>query len=194
MKKLTNQLVLKTGIILCTLLMNACAETKDKNTVLEEKEPPILEAASQEYADIVKKELDLLANFEFDAFGEYLADDIKWYWPDGSTDTRTVITGKDMLLAWWRNWKETTGIEKLTFTNHTLLPLKVNKPSNYYKVVGSGVLSYADATITLGEKSTTVRQHIVFMFNDRKKISHAFLYYDRTGIIELTNVILSESD
>ena len=82
----------------------------------------------------------------------------------------------------------------MTFAKNTLLPIKVNKPTNYYKAVGSGVLAYTDMTITLKEQSTTVRQHAVMMFNDDMKISNVFLYYDRTGIIELTNVVFGETE
>ncbi len=192
MKKQNNQLILKTGILFCLLLFMSCTETNNADVVVEEKEVPTLEAASDEYSDIVLKQLELLANFEFDAFGEQLADDVKWYWPDGSSETRTVIDGKENLLAWWKKWNETSGIDKLSFTDHTLLAIQINTPTNYYEVVGPGVLSYANVTLTVGEESTTVRQHIAFMFNDDKKINHAFLYYDRTGIIELTNVVLSE--
>ncbi len=193
MKKLTNHLILKTGLIFCVLLATSCAETKKEDIVAEEKEIPVLESAPQEYADLVQKFYDLMADFNLDAWKEGLADDITWYWPDGSSDTRNTIKGKDNLIAFWEKWKETTS-GKLTFTNNTLLPLKVNKPTNYYKVVGSGVLAYTDMTIVLKDKSTTVRQHAVFMFNDDKKVSHVFLYYDRTGIIELTNVVLGETE
>ncbi len=60
--------------------------------------------------------------------------------------------------------------------------------------MGSGVLAYTDITIELKDQSTTVRQHGVFMFNNDMKISNVFLYYDRTGIKELTNVVLGETE
>ena len=192
MKKLTNQLILKTGLIFCMLLAISCAETQKEDVVAEEKEIPILESASQEYADMVQKFYDLLTDFNLDAWKEGLADDVVWYWPDGDSETRNSIKGKEALITWWENWKETTG-GQMTFENNTLLPLKVNKPTNYYKVVGSGVLAYTDMTITMQDKSTSVRQHAVLMFNDDKKVSHVFLYYDRSGIAELTNVVLGET-
>ncbi|MFT7666964.1 MAG: hypothetical protein ACI9O8_001306 [Patiriisocius sp.] len=193
MQKLTNQLILKTGLIFCVLLFITCTETKKEDIVTEEKEIPVLESASQEYADIVQEFYDLLADFNLVAWKEHLAEDITWYWPDGSSETRNTIKGTDNLIAFWEDWKEKTG-GKMSFTNNTLLPLKVNKPTNYYKVVGSGVLAYTDMTITLQDKSTSVRQHAVVMFNDDKKISHLFLYYDRSGIKELTNVVFGETE
>ena len=192
MKTLVNVHILKTGLIFCTLLIAGCTETKKENTEAVEAEPPLLEAAPQEYADIVLKMYDHMSNLDHDAYGALMADDITWYWPDGGADTRHTIQGKDSVVAFWKNWEETTG-GKMTFTKNTLLPLKVNKPTNYYKAVGSGVLAYTDITITIKDQSTTVRQHAVMMFNDDMKINKVFLYYDRTGILELTNVVLGTS-
>ncbi len=193
MKTLMKTSIFTKGIILSTLLVAGCAETKKEDAAMAEKEVPMVEVASDEYSDIVLKTLGHMANFEHDAYAEHMADDIIWYWPDGSSETRHTIEGKNELVAWWKNYQETTGAT-LSFSNNTLLPLKINTPSNYYKVTGSGVLAYTDLTITLGDKSTSVRQHMVYMFNDDMKISHCFLYYDRTGIIELTNVVFGEPE
>lgn len=192
MKTLSKHNILKTGLIFCALLIASCAETKKENAEEVAVEPPLLESASQEYADIVLKVYEHMASFDHDGYGALMADDITWYWPDGGADTRSSIKGKDKLIAFWKNWQETTG-GTMSFGKNTLLPLKVNKPTNYYKAVGSGVLAYTDITITLKDQSTTVRQHGVFMFNDDKKISNVFLYYDRSGIKELTNVVLGEN-
>ena len=193
MKTLFNLNILKTGLIFCTLLAASCSETKKEDSVMTEKEIPMLEAASQEYADLAQKTLDLLAEFDLESWKDYLADDVVWYWPDGNSETRHSIEGKEELIKWWENWKETSG-GQMSFANNTILPLKINKPSNYYKLVGTGVLLYTDLTISLQDKSTSVRAHMVFMFDENKKVSHAFLYYDRTGIIELTNVVFGETD
>ena len=156
---------LKTAFIICVLLFTSCNEAKKEDAVEIEQETPMLEVASQEYADLTQKTLDLLSEFDLETWKDYLADDIIWYWPDGNSET-----------------------------NNTFLPLKVNTPSNYYKLVGTGVLAYTDLTISIQDKSTSVRQHMVFMFDKDKKINHALLYYDRTGIIELTNVVLGETE
>jgi len=188
-----NNIFLKTGFIFCAMLFINCNENKKEDSVMAEQEIPMLEAASQEYADLAQKTLELLSEFDLETWKEYLADDVEWYWPDGNSETRHTIKGKEELITWWKNWKETTG-GQMSFTNNTFLPIKVNKASNYYKLVGTGVLAYTDLTISLQDKSTSVRQHIVFMFDENKKISHALLYYDRTGIIELTNVVIGETE
>jgi hypothetical protein len=184
---------LKTGFIICAMLFISCNETKKEEFVAIEQETPMLEVASQEYADLAQKTLDLISEFDLETWKDYLADDVVWYWPDGDSETRHSIKGKEELIAWWKNWKETTG-GQISFTNNTFLPIKVNTPSNYYMLVGTGVLTYTDLTISIQGKSTSVRQHMVFMFDENKKINHALLYYDRTGIIELTNVVFGATE
>ena len=193
MKTTTKYPVLFIGLIICTLLFLGCAETTKDVTVAEEKEIPMLELASQDYADLAQETLDVMETFNLDAWTDYFSDDVIWYWPDGNSETRHTIKGKDELISFWKDWKETTGGE-FTFTNNTFLPIKINKPSNYYKLVGTGVISYTDMKISIDDKSTSVRQNIVFMFNDDKKINHVLLYYDRTGIIDLTNVVFGDKD
>lgn len=188
-----NNILLKSGFVICALIFISCNENKTKDSVMAEQEIPMLEAASQEYADLAQKTLDLLSEFDLETWKEYLTDDVEWYWPDGNSETRHTIKGKEELITWWKNWKETTS-GQMSFTNNTFLPIKVNTASNYYKLVGTGVLAYTDLTISLQDKSTSVRQHMVFMFDENKKISHALLYYDRTGIIELTNVVFGETE
>jgi ketosteroid isomerase-like protein len=184
---------LKTGFIICAMLFISCNETKKEEFVAIEQETPMLEVASQEYADLAQKTLDLISEFDLETWKDYLADDVVWYWPDGDSETRHSIKGKEELIAWWKNWKETTD-GQISFTNNTFLPIKVNTPSNYYMLVGTGVLTYTDLTISIQGKSTSVRQHMVFMFDENKKINHALLYYDRTGIIELTNVVFGATE
>jgi hypothetical protein len=191
MKTVCNLNNLKIGLIFCALLIASCGETKKENAEVTVSEPPLLESASQEYADIVLKLFGHMENLDHDAYGALMADDITWYWPDGGADTRNKIMGKDNVITFWKNWEKTTG-GKMSFAKNTLLPLKVNKPTNYYKAVGAGVLAYTDITITIKDQSATVRQHGVFMFNDDMKVSNVFLYYDRTGIKELSNVTLGE--
>ena len=115
MVKLTNYLILRSGLIFCVLLHISCTDTQRQEIVAEQKEIPIVESASQEYADLVQTFYALMADFNLDSWKEYLADDIAWYWPDGSSETRHKIIGIDNLIAFWENWKEKTG-GKMSFT------------------------------------------------------------------------------
>jgi ketosteroid isomerase-like protein len=128
MKKLSNQLILTTVVFIYALLFIGCSETNTENTNVTEEETPMLQAASQEYADLVLKSLDLMTEFDLDKWSELLADDVLWFWPDGTSETRNTIKGKEDLIAWWKNWKETTG-GQLSFANHTFLT-----PSGKYTI------------------------------------------------------------
>jgi len=105
-------------VFIYALLFIVCSETNTENTNVTEEETPMLQAASQEYADLVLKSLDLMTEFDLDKWSELLADDVLWFWPDGTSETRNTIKGKEDLIAWWKNWKETTG-GQLSFANHT---------------------------------------------------------------------------
>lgn len=193
MKTLNNQVVLKLGIFFSALLFVGSSETNSESMIGKEQRTPLLEEASEEYADLVLKSLDLLTEFNLNKFSNMLADDVMWFWPDGTSETRTILKGKDQVIAWWKNWEQTTG-GKMSFAEHTLLPIKLNRPSNQYKVVGTGVIAYTDLTIAIGDRSTSVRQNLVFMFNKDKKVSHVFLYYDRSAILEFTKVALGGTE
>ncbi len=187
MKTRINKIILKTGWIFCTLLYMSCAENKNEETKMEQPEPPVIEAVSAEYGKIVRKVHDALQSMEFDAFGNYFTDDAEWYWPDGSFETRTVIKGKDNLVSFWKDWKETFHIDTIEFSQINTLSLKNNVPTKYYKVKGVMVLYYGDMTLNAEGKTAKVRQQITYVFNADKKIQKAFLYYDRTTLLKTIN-------
>jgi len=52
----------------CALLFISCNETKKEDSVMAEQEIPMLEAASQEYADLAQKTLELLSEFDLETW------------------------------------------------------------------------------------------------------------------------------
>lgn len=194
MKAPTNNLLFKVVLMFCVIFIVACAETKKEDLEIKKSEPPRIEAASQEYVEIIKKTNTITTNFEFDALGEYMADDVEWYWPDGGVQTRSILEGKDTVIAFWKNWQQTSGVEKIEFFNTNFLCARTNIPTNYYNVIGVLVLYYGDTTITTKNGSITVRQHLVYSFNDDKKIQKVFLYYDRSGFDDLLDVNLKGAE
>ena len=48
-----------------------------------------------------------MADLDFDKWGEMMADDVEYYFPDGDAGTRTKLTGKSEVVGWFKNWKET---------------------------------------------------------------------------------------
>ena len=190
MKALTTNSFFKIVVMFSAILIVGCAETKNEDSKINKTEPPRIEAASQEYVEIIEKTNTIIQDFEFDALGDYMADDVEWYWPDGGVETRSIIEGKDNVISFWDNWQQTSGVEKIEFFNTNFLCVKTNIATNYYNVIGVLVLYYGDTTITTKNGSITVRQHLVYSFNDDKKIQKVFLYYDRSGFDDLLDVNL----
>jgi hypothetical protein len=100
-------------------------------------------------------------------------------------ESRSIIKGKQHVINFWKDWRATSGVESIPFYNSDFMPLKTNKSTDQYAVVGVVVLYYGDITIYGKTGSTTIRQHIAFSFNDDKKIQKVFSYCDRTGITQL---------
>jgi hypothetical protein len=191
MKTTIKKVLLKSGCLAVALFMVACGEMQKKETALEAMDQPAAVAASDEYGEIVASSLDRFENLDFAGMLENYTDDLQWLWPDGTAETRSVIKGKDSLLAFWNNYKEMSGLKKMSFTNRNLMPLQVNRPTNYYKVKGTVVLYYGDIDAVYENETVSVRQHIVYGFNEDKKINRIFLYYDRTDWMAMGGTSIS---
>lgn len=191
MKTTIKKVLLKSGCLAVALFMVACGEMQKKETALEAMDQPAAVAASDEYGEIVASSLDRFENLDFAGMIENYTDDLQWLWPDGTAETRSVIKGKDSLLAFWNNYKEMSGLKKMSFTNRNLMPLQVNRPTNYYKVKGTVVLYYGDIDAVYENETVSVRQHIVYGFNEDKKINRIFLYYDRTDWMAMGGTSIS---
>lgn len=191
MKKSILKVMLKTACLSAVLITVACGDMQKKESPMEAAEEPAAVAASEEYGDIVAGSLDQFENLEFEAMLTNYTDDVQWLWPDGTAETRSVIKGKDSLLAFWNNYKEMSGLKKMSFTNRNLMPLQVNRPTNYYKVEGTVVLYYGDIHAMYEKDTVSIRQHIVYGFNEDKKINRIFLYYDRTDWVAMSGTSIS---
>lgn len=194
MKTITRKFRLPLGLLFCTVFLISCLETKENEIAEVSIEQPAVEAASEKYADIVEECLNIMQDFNFDGLGTYLADDVQWYWPNGGMETRSIINGKENVIKFWKNWRATSGVESMQFYNSDFMPLRTNRSTDHYNIVGTVVLYYGDITIYGKAGSTIVRQHLVFSFNDNDKIQKIFSYYDRTGIENLLNVDLNSTN
>ena len=144
---------------------------------------PNLSLAPVEYSDLCEKSLQLLAKGEYDAWANMLADDVVYAYPDGDMDTRTKITGKSAVVAWWKTSKQ-NGTESMELSdfNHTPInvtgSLKAGAPKGIYDIV------YFTNKIVINGKPVSVRMNFSVHFNADKKIDRYFGYYDRSLIIK----------
>jgi len=150
---------------------------------------------SSKYADITEQAMMHMQDMDFDAWGELLADDIEYQFPDGDSGTRTVITGKEAVLDWWKNWETTSGIESMKFTSTVFLPVIAQESPNYSRLTGPYVVSYLSNEMVYNGNPVNLRMNFTVHFNEENKIDRYFSYYDRSTIISAMGIdILSESE
>lgn len=152
---------------------------------------------SQEYADLAEQAMMHMQQFNFEAWGEMLADDIEYYFPDGDAGTRTVLSGKTAVLDWWNNWETTSGITSMTFSSPVFLPVIAQTAPNYSGLTGPYVVTYMsnEMTFTNGN-SVNLRMNFTLHFNDQKQIDRYYSYYDRAPIISAmgTNILSTSGE
>ncbi len=145
---------------------------------------PLFKIAPVEYAALSEQALLHLAKFEFDAWGQMLADDVVYSFPDGDEHTRTSLSGKATVISWWKNWKEKSGIESMTLSAFNHVPINVTEqpkggfPTGIYDIV------YFSNTMMFNGKPVSLRMNFSVHFNSEKKIDHYATYYDRSIIIK----------
>lgn len=171
-------------IIIFSLLLLSC---NDQNT--EPQEYPDRETgsnyavASVRYAEINEKAMTHLANFEFDEWGEMLAEDVEYYFPDGDAN-RTVIRGKEEVVNWWKDWRETSGINKMEFVDIVTIPVQANERLNYSGLTGVITITYFSNRMDFNGQPVHIRSNSASHFNQDSLIDRIYTYYDRTPILE----------
>jgi len=140
--------------------------------------------APVEYSTLNEKALNLLSKFEFDAWGDMLSDNVTYAFPDGDVDTRTTLKGKDAVLAWWKQWKEKSGIESMTMSEFNHTPINVVSPIKGGATMGIYDIAYFSNKMIFKGKTAALRMNFVAHFNADKKIDRYNTYYDRSVIIK----------
>lgn len=158
---------------------------------------PDFAIAAPEFSDLAVKSFDLLSKFEFDAWGEMLAGDIEYYFPDGDVDTRTKLAGKQAVLDWWKNWQETSGIQSMVMSNGNYVPVEAIKAPNMTGLPGVYVFCYMSNAMDFNGNKTAVRMNFSLHFNQEKLIDRIYSYYDRMPIVEAmgrNNILDADSE
>ncbi len=147
---------------------------------------PNFSIAPVEYASLSEQSLMHLAKFEFDAFEATLADNVMYTFPDGDVDTRTKLEGKAAVVAWWKGWKEKSGIESMTMTEFNHFPLNVTAQPKGGALMGNYDFVYFSNKMVFAGKPVALRMNFAIHFNADKKIDRYITYYDRSVIIKAT--------
>jgi len=184
-------------ITLATLFGSGCsnnAPVKDETAVTDTTTAvaetpvavsnPLFSIAPIEYAELTQKSLDHMAKFEFDAWGDMMADNVIYSFPDGDVDTRTKLEGKAAVVGWWKNWKEKSGVESMTMSEFNHIPINVTAQPKGGALMGIVVISYFSNKMVFKGNPVALRMNFSLHFNADKKIDRYTTYYDRTPIIK----------
>ena len=88
-----------------------------------------------------------------------LAEDVEFYFPDGDAGTRTKLSGKSNVLDWWKNWKETSGVQSMTYTDNVDVPIIAKETMAYSGLTGVMLISYFSNEIVYQEGTVKLRMN-----------------------------------
>ena len=145
---------------------------------------PDFNIASPEYPALVAQAMEHLQDFDFDALGELMSEDVEYYFPDGDITTRTRLIGKSSVLGWWTEWQKNSGIRSMTMTLPNFFPVEAVQNLNMSGLPGVYVITYFSNEMVFAEDTASVRMNFSIHFNSEKKIDRVWAYYDRVPIIE----------
>ena len=174
------------------LLFSCNGKEKESRKEVSSAEQSNYEVASERFSELNQQALGKFEAMDFDGWGKMMADDVQYFFPDGDAGTRTVLKGKEEVLKWWKNWKETSGINKTTFTNPVYIPVKANQELNYSGLTGVIVLSYFSNEMVYDGQPVSIRMNFVTHFNKDSLIDRYYTYYDRTPIINTVDANVLE--
>lgn len=147
---------------------------------------PRFSIAPEEYAALSEKALIHLSKFEFDDWANMMADNVVYAFPDGDVDTRTKLEGKAAVVAWWKAWKQKSGVVSMTMSEFNHFPLNVTEQPKGGALMGNYDFCYFSNKIIAAGKPVLLRMNFVSHFNADKKIDRYTTYYDRTVLIKAT--------
>jgi len=163
----------------CGVALLACNKPKEETApVAEPVAPPQAEIGDPKYAEIGRKNLQLLASGDIDGWISSFADSAHYYWSSGDS-----LIGKKAIMAYW---KERRGkvIESMSNAYDIWTPLKVNTPQNKYDRVGVWLLGWSQASVTYkNHQSLKFWIHTDYHFDASDKIDIVVQYIDRAPIV-----------
>ncbi len=187
----TKHILQAAGIAFIALCISSCKEAAPaKDTMVTPAGAPAaitnprFSIAPEEYSSLSEKAINHVGNFEFDAWGEMLADDVEFSFPDGDVDTRTKLVGKPAVLAWWKALKANTGIESMSMSEFNHFPINVTEQPKGGAATGIYDFCYFSNKTVIKGKPLAIRMNYVTHFNSDKKIDRYVTYYDRTALVQ----------
>lgn len=147
---------------------------------------PQVSIAPPEYSELAEKSLELIAQKNFDAWGDMLADDVIYEYPDGDMQTRTKISGKQAVIDWWKAGVKNGVQDTMILSEFNHVPIDVSGKLNAGAQAGIYDIVYFTNKLGIKGKTLSIRMNYSIHFNNDKKIDRYYSYYDRTKIIQLS--------
>lgn len=147
---------------------------------------PNFTIAPMEYVTLSEKAFSLMGALNFDAWGDMLADNVVYTFPDGDVDTRTKLSGKAAVVGWWKTWKDKMAVQSMAMSEFNHFPLNVTAQPKGGAPVGNYDFVYFSNKMVMGGKTVSLRMNFAIHFNADKKIDRYVTYYDRSVIIKAT--------
>lgn len=129
--------------------------------------------ATDNYAVLAEKAITYQADFEWEAWGSMLADDVH-YLP---FDSASPLVGKKAVLAYWEANRIRSHIHTVRLSEFTHIPLRTNR--SLYSAGPPGVYVYticrSEIQLQVGQKQT--RHWVIHThFNEQNLIDHLYTY------------------
>lgn len=129
--------------------------------------------ATDNYVVLAEKALTYQADFDWESWGNMLADDVQ-YLP---LDSTSPFVGKKAVLTYWRNHRTQRQILSLRLSECTHIPLQLNRPSYAQGPQGVYVYTICRSEQRLQTGQNQIRHWVIHThFNDQKLIDRLSIY------------------
>lgn len=174
------------------LMLMSCQDKESASERVVVTDQSNYEVASERFSDLSDEALNRMSSLDFDFWGEMLAENVEYYFPDGDANTRTVLKGKKEVVEWWKDWKRNTGIDSMKFTDRVHIPVQANNELNYSGLTGVIVISYFSNEMIYNGQPAQVRTNVAVHYTEDSLIDRFYTYYDRTPILNVVNANVLE--
>jgi len=170
-----------------SVFLISCADKAEENTtpatttaVADDTKKGGDEVLPMSETDGIKKSLTAFSNGDIDGMTADYADTVFMLW--SSMDT---LRGKTAIQDYYKaRWKL---IDSINYSDHILVPLKVNTQQSMYAPTGKWILAWSFAHVKYKNgKKLDLWVHNVYHYNDAGKIGFIGQYLDRQPITAAT--------
>ena len=175
------------GVFISAFIISCNNEKKDEQTPAT----PAAEAAKTgdellnlSEGDGIKNAMAAFSKGDIDGMTASYADNVRYLWSGGDS-----LIGKQAVKDYYTSrWKL---IDSLNFSDHVVLPVKVNNVQTPYQAPGKWVLHWAFAHVKYknGNK-LNFWLHNDYHYNDAGKVDVAIQYIDRAPLNEATKSLM----